>query len=89
MSGQPDQILQLAHMIARDLHAAGHTGVEVRTDALASLNGRPMQPLIDPGVDLTKIPDGIGLASWITPAPAGPPLALRPLRRLPNLGRTQ
>ena len=85
MSGQPDQILQLAHVIARDLREEGHASVEIRVDALASLNGRSMQPLIDPDVDLASIDDGLGSATWITPAPTGPPLKLRPLRLLSQL----
>lgn len=85
MSGQPDQILQLAHVIARDLREEGHASVEIRVDALASLNGRSMQPLIDPDVDLARIEDGLGPARWITPAPTGPPLKMRPLRHLPKL----
>ena len=82
MAGQPDQILQLAHHIADDLRADGHTGVAVYADAQVSLNGRPMAQLVDPLVDLTRITDGLGPAEWILPAPAGPPVALKPLRRL-------
>ena len=82
MSGQPDQILQLGHHIASELRQQGHTGVEVRVDALASLNGRRMKALIDPDVDLTTIHDGMEKASWISAAPDGPPISLRPLRRL-------
>lgn len=88
MSAQPDQILRLAHHLAAQLRAEGHRQVEVRVDALASLNGRRMKPLIHPEVDLTTIDDGVGHAGWITAAPAGPPLALRPLRRRPELGGT-
>ena len=65
MSSQPDLILQLAHRIADDLRARGERGVEVRVDALASLNGRPFERLIDPDVDLTTIDDGIAPATWI------------------------
>ena len=82
MAGQPDQILQLAHKIADDLTEKGHTGVEVRVDALVSLNGRRMASLIDPAVDLTTVPDGLAFASWILPAPTDPPISLKPLRRL-------
>jgi hypothetical protein len=82
MAGQPDQILQLGHHIAAQLRQAGHHDVQVRVDALASLNGRRMSPLIDPDVDLAKVEDSLGPAPWIMPAPTGPPLKLRPLRRL-------
>lgn len=76
MAGQPDLILQLAHRIEDELGSEGREAVEVRVDALASLNGRPPAPLIDPEVDLTTVSDSIAPASWITPAPGGPPLPL-------------
>jgi hypothetical protein len=72
-AGQPDLILQLAHRVADDLRRAGHRRVEVRADVLASLNGRPAARLIDPNVDLARIDDGIGNASWILPAPDDAP----------------
>ncbi len=81
MSGQPDLILQLAHHIARDFAAMGYAGVEVRADAYASLNGRPAARLVDPGTDLARERDGLGPKPWITPAPAGAPPHLRPIRR--------
>lgn len=82
MSVQPDLILQLAHHIADEQRARGATGVEVRVDALCSLNGRPMARLIDPDVDLAQIEDGLGPAPWILPAPEGPPPQLRTGRSL-------
>jgi len=72
-SGQPDLILQLAHHIADDFRARGHTGVEVRVDALASLNGRRAARLIDPAVDLARVTPALARATWILPAPEGPP----------------
>ncbi len=65
MGGQPDLILQLAHRIADDLRERGERDVEVRVDALASLNGRPLERLIDPSVDLTSVEDGVAPATWI------------------------
>ena len=79
-AGQPDLILQLAHHIADDLAARGYDDVEVRADAWVSLNGRPSARLIDPDVDLAAIDDGVGMASWILPAPSGPPIQLRSRR---------
>lgn len=73
MSGQPDLILQLAHHIGREYRAKGYDDVEVRVDALVSLNGRPPQPMIDPEVDLMDVEDGIGHADWILSGPTGPP----------------
>ena len=73
MSGQPDLILKLAHVIGRDLEAEGRQDVEVRVDALVSLNGRPARPMIDPDVDLMTIDDTLADADWILPAPTSPP----------------
>ena len=77
MSGQPDMILALAHRIADDLRARGEEDVEVRADALVSINGRTAAPMIDPTVDLASIDDGIAPADWILPLPEDPPLEVR------------
>jgi hypothetical protein len=82
LGGQPDLILQLAHKIAEEARAKGYDDVEVRAEALASLNGRAAAPLVDPSVDLAKVDDGLGRASWILPEPPGPPIHLRPSERL-------
>ena len=78
MSGQPDLILQLAHHIRNDLEDRGYGDLEVRVDALVSLNGRRAENLIDPEVDLTTVLDSVSRAEWILPAPQGPPLSLEP-----------
>lgn len=78
LSSQPDLVVQLAHHIRKEFEARGHTGVRVRAEALVSLNGRPAAPMIDSTVDLSRVDDGIGKASWILPAPEGPPIHLRP-----------
>ncbi|MEY4515342.1 MAG: hypothetical protein RLZZ450_7464 [Pseudomonadota bacterium] len=79
MAGQPDLVLQLAHHVARDFERRGYGPVEVRADALVSLNGRPSVPMIDPAVDLTKVHDGFAKATWILPAPDDPPPHTRPI----------
>ena len=81
MSGQPDLVLQLAHHVAADHRARGFEDVEVRVDAWVSLNGRRMARLIDPDVDLSRVPDGLGRAGWILPAPGGVPIRLQRPRR--------
>lgn len=82
---QPDLILQLAHRIRDDMHAEGHEQVQVRADAWASLNGRRSARLIDPDVDLAAVEPSWGPASWILPAPEGPPMQIRSWRqRLAN-----
>jgi hypothetical protein len=79
MSGQPDLILELAHHVRDDFERRGLGPVEVRVDALVSLNGRRLAPLIDPSVDLATVKDGIARARWILPAPQEPPPHLRPI----------
>lgn len=79
MSGQPDLVLQLAHHVRDDFRRRGYAGVEVRADALVSLNGRPAVPMIDPTVDLAAVDDGLARAAWIAPAPRQAPPRLRPL----------
>ncbi len=79
LSGQPDLILQLAHHVRDDFENRGLGPVEVRVDALVSLNGRRLAPLIDPSVDLATVSDGFGPARWILPAPSDPPPHLRPI----------
>ncbi len=73
MSGQPDLILQLAHHVRDDFRVRTGDPIEVRVQALASLNGRPPALLIDPSVDLAAMDDGLRPASWITKGPSGPP----------------
>src|SRR5690606_24591775 len=79
MAGQPDLILQLAHHVREDFERKGLGPVEVRAEALVSLNGRRLAPLIDPNVDLTAVQDGLGKASWILPAPSQRPPHIRPI----------
>jgi vitamin K-dependent gamma-carboxylase len=75
-STQPDLILQVAHWIANDFEQREGIRPIVRAEALVSLNGRPAQWLIDPNVDLARIQDGVGQASWILPSPTHPPVHL-------------
>lgn len=77
LSSQPDLVLQLAHHVRDELRAKGHDDVQIRVEAIVSLNGRAGAPMIDPKVDLASIDDGIAKASWILPAPEGPPIHLR------------
>lgn len=79
MSGQPDLILQLAHRIGEDFRERGYEQVEVRVDALVSLNGRQPRTMIDPDVNLMAVDDGLSRAEWILPGPDQPPPRLQPL----------
>jgi vitamin K-dependent gamma-carboxylase len=74
MSGQPDLILQLGQHIGAEFAQQGFAGVEVRVDALVSLNGRPAHRLIDPDIDLMQARDGLLPSAWILPAPPQPPV---------------
>lgn len=76
-SAQPDLILRLAHRIADDIEAREGARPVVRARALASLNGRPAELLIDPEVDLASVKDGLTKASFILPAPGTDPIHLK------------
>ena len=67
MSTQPDMIHQYAQEIAARLRNNGHRQIRVYAHAWASLNGRPSQRFIDPGVDLAAEPRGWGAKAWILP----------------------
>ena len=87
MAGQPDLVLQLAHHIADDFRRRGHGQVEVRAEALVSLNGRRARPMIDPAIDLARVADDLAPAAWITPEPDEPPIRLSPQRAVARTGR--
>ncbi len=73
MSVRPELILQLAHHIRDDFSARGQGPVEVRAEAIVSLNGRPGAQLIDTTVDLAKVRAGLAAASWVSPLPRSQP----------------
>jgi len=76
MAGQPDLILQLAHHIGDEFRSRLGRDVEVRVDAIVSLNGRAPRDMIDPEVDLMTIDDGLTEADWILDGPDEPPIRL-------------
>lgn len=80
MSSQPDLILQLARRIKRDFEAREQGRVEVFAESSVSLNGRRSVPFIDPNVDLGSLRDGLGVASFVLPAPLETPPRTRPVR---------
>ena len=63
MAQDPHLIRIMARRLAADLEAQGHAGIEVRAEAVATLNGRPGQALVDPGVNL----GGPLAEGWIVP----------------------
>ncbi|HYP90816.1 MAG TPA: HTTM domain-containing protein [Polyangiaceae bacterium] len=70
---QPDMILELAHIVARDYEQRGAGPVQVFADARVSFNGRASAPLIAPTVDLARQSDGLAHKTWILPAPSADP----------------
>lgn len=79
MSGQPDLILQLAHRIRDDYSRQLGGLVEVRAEALVSLNGRKSSPMVDPSVNLAAVEDGLARYVWVLPAPSVAPPHVRPV----------
>ncbi len=65
MIGKPDLILQFAHFLARDYRRRGYPGVEVRARVMVSLNGRPLEPFVDPKVDLAAEPRSLRSYRWV------------------------
>jgi len=72
-STQPDLVLQLGQHIGREEARRLGRPVEVRVDAVASLNGRRRARMIDPGVDLMTLQGTFGSAPWILPPPPSAP----------------
>jgi vitamin K-dependent gamma-carboxylase len=66
---QPDMILELSHIVARDFEARGRGRVQVYADAWVSFNGRRRARLIRADVDLAREEDGLGPKAWIVPSP--------------------
>jgi len=64
---RPDMVLQLCRHIAVQWRRENGRPLEVFVRARASLNGRPMQPLIDPNVNLAAEPRNLRHAQWILP----------------------
>jgi hypothetical protein len=73
MAPQPDMVLEAAQIVAADYRARGVERPAVYADAFAALNGRPMQRLIDPRVDLARETDGLSNKTWILPMTSTPP----------------
>jgi vitamin K-dependent gamma-carboxylase len=67
MSTKPELLLQFAHHLAETKRREGFEGVEVRAQAMVSLNGRQPQLMIDPNVDLTKQQSSLLPTPWIMP----------------------
>ena len=67
MVHDPDMIRQFSGYLARRLGEAGYGDLEIRVVSKISLNGRAKQALVDPAVDLARMPRTPPPAPWIVP----------------------
>ena len=67
MAGRPDMLLQYAHHIAERMRGEGWSDVAVHAHVQVSLNSRSYAPLVDPEVDLARVPRGLAHWDWILP----------------------
>ena len=66
-ANDPDMILQFCRYLKQEQEAQGFEDYEVYARVLVSLNGRPMQLLVDPQVDLASQARTLWPAPWINP----------------------
>jgi vitamin K-dependent gamma-carboxylase len=83
LAPQPDMVQEAARIVAAEHRARGVQDPQVFVDAYASLNGRPMQRLVDARVDLAREPDGLANKTWILPLLPEPQAALTATRSTP------
>ena len=68
MAKHPDMILQFTHFLAEEMRKEGYDDPHIHVEAIASLNGRPPQRMIDPTVNLVEQPRiTLKTANWILP----------------------
>ena len=67
MPSRPDMILQFSHYLASEWRNMGYENIQVRSAAIASLNGRNFQPFVDFNVDLASEPRTLLPCKWIVP----------------------
>lgn len=67
MSENPELVVQFAHLAAEDFRRRGHARVAVYARSYASLNGRAVQALVDPEVDLTTVDAFTPAAHYVVP----------------------
>lgn len=79
LATHPDLIWQFAQRLADDA-TADKADIRVFADSFVSLNGRPMERLVDPSVDLAHAAYPLlGTASWILPLTSPLPADPQPL----------
>ena len=67
MSTQPDMILQFAHFLYKEYQQKGFEDPVITAESYVTLNGRRSQRLVDPKVNLAKIPRGFQHKYWVLP----------------------
>ena len=67
LSTQPDLIVQFAHFLGEWARSNSIENPEVYARSFVSLQGKTIQPFIDPKVDLLKEKDTFAAKSWILP----------------------
>ena len=67
MVGKPEMIVEFARFLADEYERNGIADVEVRANCTVSLNGRPFQPYVKPGVDLAEDGRERFPYDWIVP----------------------
>lgn len=73
MRNRPRMVLKYVHWLADRYERQWGVRPRIRVDLWASLNGRPMQPLIDPTRDLASVTPRFGPSEWIVPLRHTPP----------------
>jgi hypothetical protein len=63
----PDMILQFAHYLGQSWEANGHSNVKVIASVQCALNGRPLAPLVDSGINLYDQQRTLGYVDWVLP----------------------
>lgn len=64
---RPDLAVQFAKYLREELEERGRENFEVRATVWVSLNGREMEPLVDPEVDLSRVKRTLWPRSYIMP----------------------
>jgi len=83
MLTRPYMLRQYAHHVADRLERVWGVRPHVSVDLEVSLNMRPFEPIVDPGLDLASLPFSLRHAEWIEPLAAPlPSFEERRARRL-------
>jgi hypothetical protein len=67
MGKDPDMVLEFVHFVRDHYRAHGQGDLEIRVLALASLNGRKPQLLMDPTLDYANVDRVWGVQPWVVP----------------------